>query len=163
MDIWNLLRERLHFPGGVDRDELVIDSHVQDLFEGAEFPIYGGWRHELSFASLLQFLGATGLEVLNHAPSDLIEESVLEQLQKGLETVVVQIDRILSQGFLDSFEERLHIFPKQWWLFEGVRSPAFVREAAALFLCFLPDRQLHFPAGIVEDVGIFSFDGDLCL
>ncbi len=85
MDVRNLLWESLYFPGGFDGDELVIDSHVQDLLERAKFPIYSGRRHELSFVSLLEFLGSTGLEILNHAPCDLIEESVLKQLQKGLE------------------------------------------------------------------------------
>jgi hypothetical protein len=101
----------VYFPSGVNCNELVIESHVQDLLERAKFPTYRGRRHELSFASLLEFPGWTGLEVLNHAPCDLIEESVLKQLQKGLEAVVVQIDRVLSQGLLDSFEKRLNIFP----------------------------------------------------
>jgi hypothetical protein len=52
----------------------------------------------------------------------LIEESVLKQLQKSLEAVVVQIDGVLGQGFLDSLEERLHVFPKQWWLLIGPQS-----------------------------------------
>jgi|SRR6516225_1222315 len=48
---------------------------------------------KLRFASLLQFLGSNGLEVLDHALRDLIEESVLEQLQKGLEAVGHSKDR----------------------------------------------------------------------
>src|SRR6266481_3857481 len=119
MDVWNLLRKGLHFPGGIYCDELVIDGHVQDLLECAKFPIHSSRRHELRFASLFQILGSNGLEVLDHALRDLIEELVFEQLQQGFEAVVVEIDRVLSQGLLDSLEERLHIFLKQWWLLVG--------------------------------------------
>jgi hypothetical protein len=116
VNVWNFLRKGSHSPGGIDCDQLVIDGHVQDLLERAKFPIHRSRRHELRFASFFQVLGARGLEVLDHAPRNLIEESVLEQLQQSLEAVVVQIDRVLSQGRFDSLEERFDVFPKQWWL-----------------------------------------------
>src|SRR5215469_4164070 len=119
VNVRNFLREGLHLPRGVSRDEFVIDSHVQDLLERGELAIHRGWRDKLGFASFLELLRACGHKILNRALRDLVEEFALEPLQKGLETVFMEIDSVLSQWCFDPGEERFHILLKRWRRFVG--------------------------------------------
>src|SRR5215469_2917923 len=50
---------------------------------------------------------------------EIWSRNVLEPLQKGLETVFMEIDGVLSQWCFDPGEERFHILLKRWRRFVG--------------------------------------------
>src|SRR5262249_46648661 len=100
-------------------DELVIYGHVQDLLERGQLAIHRGRRDESFFASLFQLPCAASLEVLNHASRNLIEELSPEDLHERFEAVLMNCDRLGSQGSFDPFAECFYVFLKQRWLLVG--------------------------------------------